>query len=213
MVLGDALKSNEPILLPANDQLAIYRAIRLAGEWQIHAAMYGAQNGYEMASEIAASKMPVFVNVNWPHMEKGADEEQITLRELRLWDRAPSSPAALAKAGVTFAFYSGGIKDPKEILKDVKKAIDAGLSPDDALKALTVNPAEMLGVGDRLGSIAQGRFANLVVTDGGLLNDKTKIKDVFVDGHRYRIPEEASPGPRGGEHKPPMQSGSQGVGR
>ncbi|HKS81154.1 MAG TPA: amidohydrolase family protein, partial [Candidatus Acidoferrales bacterium] len=213
VVLGDALKSNEPILLPANDQLAIYRAIRLANEWQVRAAMYGAQNGYEMASEIAASKMPVFVNVNWPHMEKGADEEQITLRELRLWDRAPSSPAALAKAGVTFAFYSGGIKDPKEILKDVKKAIDAGLSPDDALKALTVNPAEMLGVGDRLGSIAQGKIANLVVTDGDLFNDKTKIKDVFVDGHRYRIHEEASPGPPGGEHKPPMQSGSEGVGR
>lgn len=213
VVLGDALKSNEPILLPANDQLAIYRAIRLANEWQVRAAMYGAQNGYEMASEIAASKMPVFVNVNWPHMEKGADEEQITLRELRLWDRAPSSPAALEKAGVTFAFYSGGIKDPKEILKDVKKAIDAGLSPDDALKALTVNPAEMLGVGDRLGSIAQGKIANLVVTDGDLFNDKTKIKDVFVDGHRYRIHEEASPGPPGGEHKPPMQSGSEGVGR
>jgi len=213
VVLGEALKSNEPILLPANDQLAIYRAIRLANEWQIHAAMYGAQNGYEMASEIAASKMPVFVNLNWPHMEKGADEEQITLRELRLWDRAPSSPAALAKAGVTFAFYSGGIKDPKEILKDVKKAIDAGLSPDDALKALTVNPAEMLGVDDRLGSIAQGKIANLVVTDGDLFNEKTKIKDVFVDGHRYRIHEEASPGPPGGAHKPPMQSGNEGVGR
>ena len=213
VVLGEALKANEPILLPANDRLAIYRAIRLANEWQIHTAMYGAQNGYEMASEIAASKMPVFVNANWPHMEKGADETQITLRELRLWDRAPSSPAALAKAGVTFAFYSGGVKEPKEILKDVKKAIDAGLSPDDALKALTVNPAEMLGVGDRVGSIAQGKIANLVVTDGDIFNEKTKIKDVFVDGRRYQIHEEASPGPPGGEHKPPMQTGNEGVGR
>src|SRR5579863_9482 len=114
-VVGEALKSNEPILLPANDRLAIYRAIRLAQEWQIHAAMYGAQNGYELSSEIAASKMPVFVNVNWPHMEKGADESQITLRELRFWDRAPSTPAALSKAGVMYASYSGGVKDPKEI--------------------------------------------------------------------------------------------------
>ncbi|HEU5411569.1 MAG TPA: amidohydrolase family protein, partial [Candidatus Acidoferrales bacterium] len=212
-VLGEALKSNEPILMPANDRLAIYRAIRLANEWQIHADMYGAQDGYEMASEIAASKMPVFVNVNWPHMQKGADEEQITLRELRLWDRAPSSPAALEKAGVTFAFYSGGIKDPKEILKNVKKAIDAGLSPEDALKALTVNPAKMLGVADRLGSIAPGKIGNLVVTDGDIFNEKTKIKDVFVDGHRYRIHEEVSPGPPAGGHHPPMQSGNEGVSR
>lgn len=211
VVVGQALKSNEPILLPANDRLAIYRAIRLAQEWQIHAAMYGAQNGYEMSSEIAASKMPVFVNVNWPHMEKDTDESQITLRELRFWDRAPSTPAALSKAGVMYAFYSGGVKDPKEILKDVKKAIDAGLSPENALKAMTINPAEMLGVADRIGSLEAGKIANLVVTDGDIFDEKTKIKDVFVDGRRYEIHAEAHSGPPGAGVHPPMQSDAQGV--
>ena len=206
VVVGEALKSNEPILLPANDRLAIYRAIRLAKEWQIHAAMYGAQNGYEMSSEIAASKMPVFVNVNWPHMEKDADKSQITLRELRFWDRAPSTPAALSKAGVMYAFYSGGVKSPKEILKGVKKAIDAGLSPEDALKAMTINPAEMLGVADRIGSIEQGKIANLVVADGDIFSENTKIKDVFVDGRRYEIHAEAPPGPPGAGAHPPTQS-------
>lgn len=206
VIVGEALKAGEPVLLPAEDRLAIYRAIRLANEWQIHAAMYGVQNGYEMASEIAASKMPVFVNVNWPHLEKDADKTQVTLRELRIWDRAPSTPAALSKAGVMYAFYSGGLKNPKEILKNVKKAIDAGLSPDEALKAMTVNPAKMLGVADRTGSIEQGKIANLVVTDGDIFNEKTKIKDVFVDGMRYQIHAEPSPGPPGNSQQPPMQS-------
>lgn len=210
VVVGDALKNHELVMLPAGDKLAIYRAIRVAREWQLHAAMYGAQEGYSLSSEIAASQLPVFVNVNWPKMEKGADEDGLTLRELRFWDRAPSTPAALSKAGVMYAFYSGGLSNPKEILKNVKKAIDAGLSPDDALKAMTVNPAQMLGVADRLGSIEPGKIANLVVTDGDLFGEKTKIKDVFVDGMRYEVHEEASPGPAGGRPMP-MQQSDQGV--
>ncbi|MFZ0857569.1 MAG: amidohydrolase family protein [Candidatus Acidiferrales bacterium] len=211
VVVGDALKNNELVLLPADEKLRIYRAIRLANEWQIRAAMYGVQQGYDMANEIAASKLPVFLNVNWPKMPKGGDEDAITLRDLRFWDRAPSTPAALSKVGVMYAFYSGGLADPKDILKNVKKAIDAGLSPDDALKAMTVNPAQILGVADRMGSIDQGKIANLVVTDGDLFGEKTKIKDVFVDGMRYEIHEEASPGPPGGGEPMPMQQSGEGV--
>ncbi|MGB6482427.1 MAG: amidohydrolase family protein [Candidatus Acidiferrales bacterium] len=210
VTVADALKNNELVLLPADEKLRIYRAIRLANEWQIHAAMYGVQQGYDMANEIAASKLPVFVNVNWPKMQKGGDEEAITLRELRFWDRAPSTPAALSKAGVIYAFYSGGLADPKDILKNVKKAIDAGLSPDDALKAMTVNPAQILGVADRTGSIEQGKIANLVVTDGDIFGEKTKIKDVFVDGMRYQIHEEPPAGPPGGKPMP-MQQSAEGV--
>ncbi|MGH9736890.1 MAG: amidohydrolase family protein [Candidatus Acidiferrales bacterium] len=196
-VVGEALNHRELVLLPANEKLSIYRAIRLANEWQINAAIYGVQQGYALANEIATSKLPVLVNVNWPKMEKGADEDQITLRQLRFWDRAPSTPAALSKAGVTYAFYSGGLNDPKDILKNVKKAIDAGLSPDDALKALTITPAQIFGVADRLGSVQQGKIANLIVADGDIFGEKTKIKDVFVDGRRYEIHEEPASSSQG----------------
>ena len=111
------------------------------------------------------------------------------MRTLRFRDRAPSTPAAFAKAGVKFAFYSGAITNPKDILKAVKKSIDAGLAPDAALRALTLSPAEIYGVFDRLGSIEKGKIANLVVTDGDLFNEKTKIKYVFVDGRRFEIRE------------------------
>jgi hypothetical protein len=210
VAIGQALRDNELFLLPGTRELEVYRSIRLANEWQIRAAMYGGQDGYEMASVIAQSKMPMFVSVNWPAMPRDADTENLTLRELRLWDRAPSSPAALSKAGVLYAFYSDGLKNPKEVLKNVKKAIDAGLSSDDALKALTLNPAQILGVADRLGSIEQGKIANLVVTDGDLFSEKVKIKDVFVDGMRYEVHEEAPPSPPGGAARP-MQKASEGV--
>jgi hypothetical protein len=115
------------------------------------------------------------------------------LRVLRFRDRAPSSPAALQKAGVKFAFYFEGIGAPKDALKNAMKAVDAGLAADAALRAFTLNAAEILGVGDRLGSIEPGKIANLVVTDGDPFNEKTKVKMTFVDGHRYDVREPGRP--------------------
>jgi hypothetical protein len=136
----------------------------------------------------------VLVNLKWPEAEKDADpEDRPSLRTLRFRDRAPSSPAALAKAGVKFAFYSGGITAPKDALKAAKKSIDAGLAPDTALRALTLSAAEIFGVADRLGSIENGKIANLVVADGDLFEEKTKIKMVFVDGHKFEVREPERP--------------------
>jgi hypothetical protein len=142
----------------------------------------------------------VLVNLKWPEAEKDSDpDEQPSLQTLRFRDRAPSSPSALAKAGVKFAFYSGGISAPKDIVKAAKKSIDAGLSPDAALRALTLSAAEIFGVADRMGSIEKGKIANLAVTDGDLFDEKTKIKMVFVDGRKFepREPERPKEPPKG----------------
>src|SRR5207247_2016001 len=81
----------------------------------------------------------------------------------------------------------------EDILKAVKKSIDVGLAPDTALRALTLSAAEIFGVSDRLGSVENGKIANLVVTDGDLFEEKTKIKMVFVDGRRFEIREPEKP--------------------
>jgi imidazolonepropionase-like amidohydrolase len=192
--LAEALQDHAMLLISANSALEMRRALELADRWKVNAAIYGGQAGYEMAEEIAAKKMPVLVNLKWPEAEKDGDPDQTpTLRNLRLRDRAPSTPAAFAKAGVKFAFYSGDTANPKDLLKAVKKSIDAGLTPDAALRALTLSAAELYRVSDRLGSIEKGKIANLVVADGDLFNEKTKIKFVFVDGRRYEIREPEKP--------------------
>jgi hypothetical protein len=198
--LGQALEDHAVVLIPANSSLQLRRALELAERWEVKSVIYGGQMAYEVAPEIAAKKMDVLVNLKWPEGEKDADpDEKPSLRTLRFRDRAPSSPAALAKAGVKFAFYSGSITTPKDILKAAKKSIDAGLAPDAALRALTLSPAEIFGVADRLGSIENGKMADLVVTDGDLFEEKTKIKMVFVDGHRFEIrePEKPKDAPKG----------------
>jgi len=192
--LAAALGKHAVVLIPGNTSLQIRRSLRLVEEWKLNAVLYGAQMSYELAPEIAARKMPVLVDLKWPEGEKDSDPEATpSLRTLRFRDRAPSSPAALAKAGVKFGFYSGGITAPKEILPAVKRSIDAGLSPEAALRALTLSTAEIFGVAETLGSIENGKIANLIVTDGDLFDKKTKVKIVFVDGRKYEVREALRP--------------------
>jgi imidazolonepropionase-like amidohydrolase len=192
--LADALEDHALVLVPANNATQIRRAFDLIDRWHVNGALYGGQMSYEVASEIAAKKLPVLVDLKWPEADKDADPDEVpSLKTLRFRDRAPSSPAALSKAGVKFAFYSGAITAPKDILKAAKKSIDAGLSADGAIRAFTLTPAEIFGVADRLGSIEAGKIANLVVTDGDIFDEKTKIKFVFVDGRKFTIREPEKP--------------------
>jgi len=194
VALADALEGHALVLIPANNATQIRRALELADRWHVKGVLYGGQMSYEVANEIAARKLAVLVDLKWPEADKDADPDEVpSLKTLRFRDRAPSSPAALAKAGVKFAFYSGAITAPKDILKAAKKSIDAGLSPDAAIRAFTLTPAEIFGVADRLGSIETGKIANLVVTDGDIFDEKTKIKFVFVDGRRFTIREPEKP--------------------
>jgi imidazolonepropionase-like amidohydrolase len=192
--LNEALQKHAVVLIPGNSSLEMRRALALGEEWKVNSVIYGAQMGYEVAAEIAAKKVPVLVDLKWPEAAKDGDPEDVpSLRTLRFRDRAPSSPAALEKAGVKFAFYSGGITAANDILPAVKKSIEAGLSADAALRALTLSPAEIFGVADVLGSIEKGKIANLVVTDGDLFDKKTKVKMVFVDGRKYAVHEPLRP--------------------
>ena len=102
------------------------------------------------------------------------------------WDRAPSNPARLAEAGIPFAFTTQKLEKPeKDFWTRVRLAVRRGLSKDAALAALTSTPAEMFGVADRLGAIAPGRMANLVIASGDLFADEARVLTTWVDGHYY----------------------------
>jgi len=110
-------------------------------------------------------------------------------------DLAPTGPAALAKAGVKFAFYSGGVERPVDLRKAIKKAVDAGLSKEEALKALTLYPAQIFGLDNRIGSLEAGKIANLTVIDGDLFDDRAKLKFTIIDGVKYEPAPETTPEP------------------
>lgn len=181
------------ILLPANRKVEVDRMLRFGKELKQELILYGLHEGYRegVAEMVRKAGVPVLVNLRWPERARDTDPEQEdSLRTLELRDKAPSVPATLAKGGVRFAFYSGGIDRPRDIFRAVKKAIDAGLPASDALRAMTLSPAEIYGVADRLGSIEKGKIANLFITNGDLFQDSTQVKYIFVDGKKFDpIPE------------------------
>lgn len=186
------------LLLPAGSKVELERMARFAAELQTDAVLYGAEAGYQAAGALARAKLPVLVRLKWPERPRDADPDQRdSLRVLELRENAPSTPAALAKAGVPFAFYAGGAA-PREVARAVKRALEAGLPQAAAIRALTLAPAEIYGLAGRMGSIDKGKMANLVVTDGPLFGEKVKVKYVFVEGVKFEPPPEAPPSAPGG---------------
>lgn len=185
------------LLIPATSRVQIERALRFGVEFKTPFVLYGGHAAYEIASDIKKSGVPVILNVKWPVKDKDSDPEAIpSMRTLQLRDQAPTTPAKLAAAGVTFAVCSDGLEAPKDLIKALKRSIDVGLKPADAIRALTLSAAEIYGMSARIGSIEKGKIANLTVIKGDLFDDKSKVSMVFIDGKRYLPAPEVPTPPR-----------------
>jgi imidazolonepropionase-like amidohydrolase len=178
------------------------RMIHFAAELKQPAIYYGLREGFEPRSVeyLKKANATVLVSMRWPEKGRDQDPDQVDLyRTMEIREKAPTTPAILKKNGIRFALYSDGLDQPRDLQRAVKKAIDNGLSREDALRALTLTPAEIWGVADRVGSIEKGKIANLVVTKGEIFDNTTKIEFVMVDGNKYvPIPEVTPAGGRGG---------------
>lgn len=182
------------ILLPANRMVEVDRMIHFAAELKQPTILYGMREGYRSVDLIKKANLPVLVSLKWPAKDADTDpDEPETYRTLEARDRAPSSPSLFQKANIKFAFYTDGVEQPRDVQRAVKKAIDGGLSREDAVRALTLSPAELYGMADRLGSIEKGKIANLVVTRGDIFDERTKVEMVFIDGKRFIPPPDTPP--------------------
>ncbi len=189
----EGLLESPRVLLPASRKVEIDRMIRFGRELKTPFVLYGGIEAWRSAESLKAAGVPMLINLKWPERDREGDPDLMeSLRTLETREMAPAGPAALAKAGVRFAFYSGGVERPADIRRAVKKAVDAGLSNEDALRAMTLAPAQIFGLDDRIGSLEAGKIANLFVTDGDWLADRTAVKMVFVDGKKFE-PTPAAP--------------------
>jgi hypothetical protein len=187
----EGVLESQRVLMPATRRIDVDRLLRFSKELQLHALLYGLPEGYKSADLLKDSNVPVLVSLKWPEKARDTDPEDTdNLKVLEIRERAASTPAVLAKNGVKFAMYSGGIDRRADLFRAVKRAMDAGLSAEDAVRAMTLSPAEIFGVADRLGSIEKGKIANLVVTKGDLFQDRTEVKYVIVDGVKFEPVEE-----------------------
>ena len=102
-----------------------------------------------------------------------------------------------------FAFASSGLREPRDFVRNAARAVKEGLSADGAIRALTIDAAKIAGAAARLGSLEKGKIANVIVTDGDLFEERTRVKHVFVDGRPVTIddtpPQTERRGGRGGQ--------------
>jgi imidazolonepropionase-like amidohydrolase len=178
-----------PAVFEAEDELDLLRALRIADEFKLKPVLFG--NGYEyrVRKALAEKKAAIILPLDFPkppEIERPEQALEVELDELQHWDRAPSNPARLAEAGIPFAFTTQKLEKPeKDFWPRIRLAVRRGLNKEAALAALTSTPAEIFGIADRLGTIAPGRMANLVVASGDLFADEARVLTTWVDGHYY----------------------------
>jgi imidazolonepropionase-like amidohydrolase len=192
--LETAIAGDSPFLMPGHLAREIDRALAIRDAYGLEGVIYGGQGAYARIDKLAAAETPVLVSLNWPEEEKDRDPESDTpFRTLYHRQMAPTTPVALAEAEIPFAFYSDGLATTSEIFEGVRAAIDAGLSHEDALAALSVDAAAIFGVSDRLGSIEEGKIANLVLATDWPWADDVEVAAVFVDGRKYQEHKDEEP--------------------
>jgi imidazolonepropionase-like amidohydrolase len=170
--LVPVVRGQVPVVMNANLEREIKAAIAFAGEMKLKAIISGGAEAYRVADQLKARNIPVIVG---PVL-------RMPVREDDPYDAAFTNAGLLWKAGVKIAFQTNDSAYSRNLPYHAGMAAAFGLPKDEALKALTIYPAEIFGIADRVGSIEQGKIANLIVTDGDPLEIRTQIKHVFING-------------------------------
>jgi imidazolonepropionase-like amidohydrolase len=189
-----------PVVMQADRAREIERALDLAQEFNLLLVVNGGLEADKVSARLKAANVPVLLSLNFPKRTAAAapEADPEPLRVLRERVEAPKTAGRLAAAGVRFAFQSGGMTTIADFLSNASKAVEAGLSRDDAVRALTLRPAEILGVSNQLGSIEVGKIANLTVTRGDIFDKNRRIAHVFIDGRQMELRPAATAGATGG---------------
>lgn len=179
-----------PQIFETTDKLSALRADKIGDEFKVKYLIKGSGNEYQRISDMFETFSRFILPLNFPDafdVEDPFDAEQISLTELKHWELAASNPVAFQKMGIQFAFTTSGMKDRKSLFKNVRKAMEFGLSEQVALKAFTHNPAEFLGVQDKIGSLKKGMYANFFITNKNVFEEGAIIYENWVNGiqHKY----------------------------
>ena len=184
-----------PLMFNADDELEVLRAASLAAADGRDLIAVGTGTEYRRLDAIADSGVSMVVPLRYPRrpdVSSVGKAESVDLATLMAWEQAPTNAARLAEAGVNTSLTSAKLRKRADFSNHLDRAIEHGLSADDALAMLTVNPATTLGVDDRIGTIAPGMAASLVITEDHMFDpdeDDREIRDLWIDGRRHQLSE------------------------
>lgn len=183
------LDGSMPVVMYADREREIDRALNLAQEFKLRAIIAGGMEANKLATRLREANIPVLLSLNFPRRTTAAipEADPEPIRVLRERVEAPKTAGRLAGARVRLAFQSGSLTNTSDFMPNVLRAVENGLAREDAVRALTLWPAEIFGVADRLGSIEVGKIANLTITRGDLLDRNSRVAHVFIDGRPVEL--------------------------
>jgi imidazolonepropionase-like amidohydrolase len=171
-----AVRGQMPIMVDANTVQQMRDVVQFMDSLKVKVIIHGASEGWQFADSLARRQIPVILDgvTSTP----GNDDP---------YDLIYANPGVLQKAGVKLAFATGGASSARDLPYEVGMSIAYGLDAEEALKAMTVYPAQMFGVESDYGSIEVGKIGNVIVTTGDPIDIRTHIREVFVKGQRQKF--------------------------
>jgi imidazolonepropionase-like amidohydrolase len=174
--LVPVVRGEMPVIFDVNTIDQIRGVLTLADSFKLKVILRGPRDAWRVADTLAARGIPVIVGPTT--QAPGADDP---------YDALFAQPGVLVKAGVKIAFQTSGASDVRDLPYNAALATAYGLDMDEAIKALTINPAQIFGVADRYGSIEPGKVANVIVTTGNPLDVRSNVKYLFIRGEQVPL--------------------------
>jgi imidazolonepropionase-like amidohydrolase len=168
-----AVTGEVPVIFEAREEDAITSAVEFAEEMELDYLIRGGRDAWKITDFLVEHDVRLLFS--GVHATPGRDEP---------YDAHYATPALLHQAGVDFAIYSGGVANVFSLTYEVGMAVAFGLPMDKALRSLTIDAARILGVDDRLGSIEEGKIANLLITTGNPVEYTSQVHTMFIRGER-----------------------------
>jgi len=179
-----------PKIFDANDKLNVLRAAKLSKELNLNFIIKGSGKEYESVREIKNFNNLLIIPVNYPNAYDVSNphlNKRLSINQLRYYNQAPANLSILEKNNINFSITSSDLTSKKSFLSNIRKAIKYGLSEKKALESLTTIPAKAIGMGDKIGAIDKGYYANFIVTSGPIFDETTIIYENWVKGQKHLI--------------------------
>ena len=160
-----------PQIFDIKNVLSYSRLFKISDEFEIDFIAKGNGKEFLIVDEIKSVGFPLIVPVNFPKaydVTNPEDAQEISLQNLKNWETAPFNLKILSDNDIQFCITSSDLKNNKEFLSNLRIAVTKGLSQEQALKALTVTPARILGVEEKIGSLEKNKSANFLITSGNI---------------------------------------------
>ncbi len=183
-------QQNLPQFFEVRNYLDLLRADKVGDEFGVQYIIKTNGDEYKRIEEVKATQAALIVPLNFPNaysVDDPYEAMRVPLEDMMHWEQAPANLARLAQNGIEFSITTDGLKKKTEFWQNLRKAIQHGLTEKDALKALTYTPAKLLKAESMVGSLAQGKYANFIVTSGNIFDKKSVIHTNWIQGKTFTV--------------------------